>query len=152
MIAPADTEAEAFLAEALAGVPPVTAPVSTAPADIASARPLRDAKGRFLPGGPGGPGRRPGQGLDLRALAEREAEREGFDLNQAAWRVLKKLFHMAEGGDVAAAKLVLDKLGVVDEAQQAGITLTVVTGVDADGQPAQGIALRMAPRTGDTEA
>ena len=111
----------------------------------------RDARGRFLPGHSlAGPGRRPGQGLDLRALAERESEREGFDLCAAAWRVIKKLFAMAEQGDVAAAKELFTRIGMIDEAQQAVISVTVVTGVDDLGQPATGIALRVAPRTGDT--
>lgn len=111
--------------------------------------PLRDVKGRFLKGTPGGPGRRPGQGLDLRSLAEREAEREGFDLNAAAWRVLKRLFTMAEAGDVAAAKELFTRIGMVDEAQQGGVQLVVVTGVDDAGQPAQGIALRVNAGAGE---
>lgn len=115
---------------------------------------VRDSLGRFLPGhSQPGPGRPKGQGLDLRALAEREAEREGFDLCAAAWRVIKKLFAMAEQGDVAAAKELFTRIGTVDDdAQQAGVALTVVTGVDDLGQPATGIALRVAQRTGDTNA
>lgn len=109
---------------------------------------LRDGNGRFLPGTAGGPGRKPGRGLDLRALAEREAAREGFDLNAGAWRVLRKLFSMAEAGDVAAAKLVLDKLGIVEgAAAHAGISLTVITGVDRSGNQLQGIAVRTGTAT-----
>lgn len=149
MIAPstsivdADDDRTAVLAEF--GIERASPPVETAATELPALSTDRDHKGRFVKGHHSpGPGRPKGQGLDLRALAERESEREGFDLPAAAWRVLKRLFAMAEAGDVAAAKLVLDKLGVVDDAQQAGVQLVVVTGVDAaTGEPATGIALRV---------
>jgi hypothetical protein len=134
--------------------PPATAAAGTAapveaPATLPAARTdKRLANGRFVKGHPGGPGRTPGRGLDLRSLAEREAKREGFDLNQAAWRVLKRLFAMAEAGDVAAAKLVLDKLGIVEGDERTGVQLVVVTGVDPAGAPAQGIGLRVTATPG----
>jgi len=137
-----DREAQQqVLAELLGGAPPLPAEPVAPPVG----QPFRrDQKGRFLRGNPGGPGRRPGQGLDYRALAEREAEREGIDLPQAMWRVLRKLIELAQAGDVAAAKLVLDKLGIVEDAQQAaGVQLVVITGVDDTGTPVRGVGLRV---------
>src|SRR5262245_507530 len=88
---------DAVLAAMLDGIEPkppnprVGAPLP-ASTDAAAPRADRAANGRFLPGHKSpGPGRTPGLGLDLRALAEREAKRDGIDLNKAAWLVLKKL-------------------------------------------------------------
>lgn len=120
--------------------PAVPASVPDAPARVP--KPGRDARGYFLPGhnlpAPGRP-----RGYDLKKLAEEESEREGFDIRAAFWRVLKRMIVLAEGGDVQAAKLVLDRLGMPDDVGPGGLQLTVVTGVDSTGAPATGIGLRV---------
>lgn len=61
----------------------------------------RDRTGRFLPGNAGGPGRRPGRSTST-ALRER--------LAQDVEAVVEVVRQQALAGDVAAARLLLDKL------------------------------------------
>ena len=90
----------------------------------------RDEAGRFLRGNTiSKTGGRP-RGIDIKALAEEMAEQEGYDLRQAMWRVLKTLINSAEAGDVAAAKIVFERLGVDDDLMsRAGVVLHVLTGL-----------------------
>lgn len=67
----------------------------------------RTVDGRFAPGHPGVGGRP--SGIDLRALAERKSEEEGYDFPTAMWEVIKALIENAKAGNVSAAKLLLDK-------------------------------------------
>ena len=90
------------------GGPVVTCPTMTELPTKLEENGWRDDKGRFRVGHPGGPGRP--RGIDLRALAEREAERENLDLEAALWRVLKQLIEAAENGCTRSAKLLFDKL------------------------------------------
>lgn len=72
----------------------------------------RGSNGLFLPGTKAGPGRKPGR-PDLYLLAERLAAKEGYDLEQALWDLLKKMIELGRTkGDVAATKLALDHLGL----------------------------------------
>lgn len=72
----------------------------------------RDVDGRFQPGCKPGPGRPRGgwRAPSAWKIAIERAEKEGFDLEEAIWRVVRKLLTAAQNGDVAAAKLVFDKL------------------------------------------
>lgn len=83
----------------------------------------RAAGGQFAPGTKPGPGRKPGR-PDLYLLAERMAEAEGYKLDDALWRMFKKLIAIAEAGDVPAMKLAFDHLGLpakqILELQQRG--------------------------------
>jgi hypothetical protein len=74
---------------------------------------MRDpVTGRFVPGHPrlGGRPRRP----DLYTVAAERAAAEGVDLAQELWGVVKQLLAAAKGGDVQAARLVLDRLSDAD--------------------------------------
>ena len=88
----------------------------------------RNEHGQFLPGhGRPGPGRPKGVG-NIRTIAAEKAEAEGVDLQQAIWEVVKSLFKSASAGDVAAARLLLDRL--TDTREIGGDTIVqVVTGV-----------------------
>lgn len=80
---------------------------STHSPDIAD----RDHAGRFAPGCQPGPGRPQGsRNIDLRAVAAAAAERDGIDLDRALWGVVRKLIEQAEAGDVAASKLLFERL------------------------------------------
>lgn len=71
----------------------------------------RDHAGRFAPGCQPGPGRPQGsRNIDLRAVAAAAAERDGVDLDRALWGVVRKLIEQAEAGDVAASKLLFERL------------------------------------------
>lgn len=75
--------------------------------------PWRDSCGRFTDGHPGGPGRPPA--IDLRHLVERrfaaDALVEGsLTLEDALVGVVRVLFDQALGGDLAAARLLLERL------------------------------------------
>jgi len=84
----------------------------------------RDASGRFVPGhslpGPGRP-----KGFDFRAIATARAEAEGLSLEDAIYKVCRGLLTAAENGDVAAARLVLDRLCTADDAQNGILSLIV---------------------------
>lgn len=69
----------------------------------------RGERGLFLAGTKGGPGRKPGR-PDLYLLAEKMAERDGYDLREAIWIVTKKMLELGAKGDIQAAKLALDHL------------------------------------------
>ncbi|MCB9868201.1 MAG: hypothetical protein H6816_16385 [Phycisphaerales bacterium] len=69
----------------------------------------RDARGRFVPGHPGGPGR-PRRRISVYQVAERKAAETGFDIEAEVFAVVLKLIEQAKAGDVTAARLVLDRL------------------------------------------
>lgn len=73
---------------------------------------IRGNRGLFAKGTTGGPGRPPG--IDFRRLVEEEAERRGVDLVVVLWRVFQSIVRRALRGDMQAAKLLLDKLCLVD--------------------------------------
>lgn len=82
------------------------------------------ATGRFMPGHGGGPGRP--RGSDLRSLV---AEHRASTMEEALLRVYDMLVERAIGGDVAAARLLLDRLCAPLRGESASMTLHVVTGV-----------------------
>ncbi|MCB9882221.1 MAG: hypothetical protein H6834_10550 [Planctomycetes bacterium] len=88
----------------------------------------RDEHGRFLKGHSSpGPGRPPGS-VDLLAICQRRADEEGIDLEQLVWEVAQALFRRAEQGDVAAAKLVLDRLcGPVGKGSNVAVAVNQVS-------------------------
>jgi hypothetical protein len=92
----------------------------------------RDQAGRFLPGCKGGPGRPKGS-FDLLALSRKRARAEGIDLRERLWSIVKTLFDLAEGGDVVAARLLLDRFCTpVDQP----LSLHVQQGIAIAGPPA----------------
>lgn len=66
----------------------------------------RNEKGRWLPGVSGNPGGR-ARSIDFRALI---AEHRGVTREEALLRVYDKLVALSEDGDVAAIKLLLERL------------------------------------------
>ena len=64
--------------------------------------------GRFLPGNPGGPGRK--RNIDLADAARRYAKTKNIDLETAVGEIMVAMIGQAKEGDVHAAKLVLDRL------------------------------------------
>lgn len=71
--------------------------------------------GRWRPGHTGGPGRP--RGVDLRRLAAEKSKADGIDIENAMWGVLKAMLKASINGDVAAAKLVFEKLALNDPAE-----------------------------------
>lgn len=74
---------------------------------------IRDAAGRFLPGTKGGTGRPPGTVIspNIGAICRARAEELGFTVDDMVWAVMLKLYQTAVvTGDVAAARIVLDRL------------------------------------------
>jgi hypothetical protein len=70
------------------------------------------SSGRFLPGNSGGPGRP--RGLDFRRVVAEQAHAAGVGLEGAMWAVFQAILSRAKAGDVQAAKLLLDRVCVVD--------------------------------------
>lgn len=105
----------------------------------------RDARGRLLPGVSLNPaGRRPGSGArpTLLSIARSLVEEAGIDLDTALRSVLGSMIHQAGKGDVAAGRLVLERLTVdEDQSPRGGITIDGA-GLDASvgPQPPQGPA------------
>lgn len=52
--------------------------------------------------------------MDIRRVAGERAKAEGIDLETALWDVVKALLEAGRKGDVAAAKLVMDRLCEAD--------------------------------------
>ena len=75
----------------------------------------RDARGRWLPGTTGGPGRP--RGYDFRAVVEQFAIANKVEVDRAIYEVFTALAARARAGDVAAAKLLLDRLCTADPTQ-----------------------------------
>ncbi len=91
----------------------------------------RGNNGQFTVGNPGGPGRPPGcYVIDWQKVVA-HAEAEGLDVERELFRVLKVLLRRAQKGDVAAAKLVFERLCGREplRLEGAGLALQVVTGV-----------------------
>jgi hypothetical protein len=68
----------------------------------------RARSGRFAKGNPGGPGRP--RGLDFRSVVAAHAELTGSSIEAAIIEVFDALLRQASEGDVAAAKLLIDRL------------------------------------------
>ena len=64
---------------------------------------------RWQPGESGNPKGRPRR-PDLFFLAQKAAEEDGVDLSKALWKATLRMLEAAADGDVAAAKLVFDRL------------------------------------------
>lgn len=70
--------------------------------------------------------------LDFISTCEAEARRTGYDLSGALWEVVEAMFEKAKGGDVKAARLVLDRFfGSVNRAPVVDLSI----GVDASTGP-----------------
>ena len=82
----------------------------------------------FKPGGPGGPGRP--RGPDFRAVITNRAKELGCPVEDAMWDIYESMLKAAKGGDVQAAKLLIEKLCDNDP-----IAVHVTTGDDAGPQP-----------------
>ena len=84
---------------------------------------------RFKPGQSGNPAGRP-PGLDFRRLVEKRAAAEGVPVEAAMWAIFVSMLKRARAGDVAAAKLLLDRLCTAVETgpQIAIITDRVIVG------------------------
>lgn len=82
----------------------------------------RDNKGRWTKGNAGGPGRTKGSGIgiDLRKLAE---DRLGPAFPDRMWALLEAMFARAMDGDVAAAKLLFERLGIPESKTQLRVTM-----------------------------
>lgn len=70
--------------------------------------PRRDERGRWLPGASAGPGRP--KGFDFRQAVAKALEARGDDPAAAMVQVYDMLLAQSLRGDVAAAKLLLDRL------------------------------------------
>lgn len=78
----------------------------------------RDALGRFAPGNPGGPGRRPRP--DFATVVDAHLARNGGSTEKVLGEVFDGLRAAAAGGDVAAARLLLDRLCPIEKGAAAG--------------------------------
>ena len=100
----------------------------------------RGPDGRFVKGGPGGPGRKPGIKVEFREAARARAAEMGLDLAREVGNMALIMIRQAQNGDVAAARFVTERLcgpvddgsGVVVDARQInlGAAAPVPTGVD----------------------
>jgi len=120
------------LAELIGGALPL-------PAEPIAPPVLRDDKGRFLPGGPGGPGRKPGRGVDVKFAAERIARERGIELSVAVGEVVLRLIELAKGGDVPAAALLLKTVGTAEPDGQQGLVVQVISRVPRPDSSAVGV-------------
>lgn len=66
---------------------------------------MRDKKGRFAPGNPGGPGN-----PKMRSLTEQACRIRAIVTDADLERVVRRLVDLAEGGDAQACRMVLDRL------------------------------------------
>jgi hypothetical protein len=87
----------------------------------------RDEQGRFLPGHCGNPQGRP-RGIDIRAEAIKRASESGRDLAAELAEVVDALLEQAKLGDVQAAKLLFDKLGLEEKHPLISVDLRDQTG------------------------
>lgn len=125
---------------------PRSAPVPAPPSQSEPKRD-RDELGRLLPGhGVKSPGRP--RGVDLRSLAAQQ-EANGFDLAGGLWKVLTTLLEQAQKGDVASAKLLLDRLAEPDR-HEVDITTTALTDAERAAR-LQAILTTAARRTATDE-
>lgn len=85
-------------------------------------KPRRDAAGKWLPGERGGPGFTKAKRANLVEIATKRALEFGTTLNERLAIVIDALFVQASLGDVAAAKLLFDKLAEV-EAQNINLSV-----------------------------
>lgn len=82
-----------------------------------------DKHGRFAVGNPGGPGQPPGtRHIELMEVCRRKARKEGRDLEELLWGVVKGLMIKAGKGDAKAGKLILDRFcGTLEKAPQIAV-------------------------------
>ena len=73
-------------------------------------RRIRDDKGLYLEGNPGGPGRKPGIKVDFREAVRIRAKEIGVDIRKELGTMAMLLLNKAKAGDVAAAKFVTERL------------------------------------------
>lgn len=66
---------------------------------------MRDNRGRFVKGNPGGPGN-----PKMRSLTEQAKRIRALVTDEDLERVVRRLVELAEGGDAQACKLVLERL------------------------------------------
>jgi hypothetical protein len=64
--------------------------------------------GRFLPGWKGGPGR-PRGCVDFMQVMRKKAREHNMDVEEMIWEVGFSMFNAAKGGDVQAAKMILER-------------------------------------------
>jgi hypothetical protein len=70
----------------------------------------RDEKtGRFLPGNNANPKGRP-KGFDFRRVVHEKMQEQNLPVEHALWSIFRSMLARASGGDVSAAKLLLDRL------------------------------------------
>lgn len=91
----------------------------------------RDALGRFAPGNPGGPGRRPRP--DFASVVDAHLARNGGSTERALAEIFDSMRAAAAGGDVAAARLLLDRLAPVEKGAAAGRDLEALLAETAYG-------------------
>lgn len=72
-----------------------------------------DVTGRFLPGNRANPNGRP-KGFDFRKVVTDKMKEQDLTVESALWAIFRSMLGRASGGDVSAAKLLLDKLCEVD--------------------------------------
>lgn len=68
-----------------------------------------EATGRFLPGNRANPQGRP-KGFDFRKVIRDKMEAQDLPVEDALWAIFRSMLTRASGGDVSAAKLLLDRL------------------------------------------
>ena len=95
----------------------------------------RDKAGRFLAGNCANPKGRP-RAFDIRKAAEQHAAKVGMDLQAALGEIIEALIIQAKAGDVAAAKLVMDRLcGALEKTD---VQVNVQNNIDGPPMPPSG--------------
>lgn len=84
--------------------------MSDGPQEKATNGEVRGTNGQYAKGHCGGPGRPQGS-VDIFAAWRRQAKSEGRTLEAVVCGVMKNLLDAADGGDVAAMRLLLDRIG-----------------------------------------
>lgn len=93
------------------------APIKVVSTGVDTAAPeMRGRDGRFVKGHPKSSAGRP-RGYDFRAVVEQFAATNKVEVDRAIYEVFTALAARAKAGDVAAAKLLLDRLCTADPTQ-----------------------------------
>ncbi len=100
--------------------------MSSEPKETDANREGRDERGRFVPGCPPGPGR-PALPDFRRVVAER-LHANGGSVDAVLFEMFEALRAEAAAGNVAAAKLLLDRLAPQDKGAAAGMSLDELIG------------------------